>query len=216
MEGTESKPAEKKPDTPAAAQPAKAASTGKPAAAAPKAPQPRTSVPPGPKTESSHTKQTDAQPPTDRQEPDANQAQKPDPDFRSLTDLSELIDCYNEMTLTATDLGLKTIPVKTFPSVQTGVQACERLHTQIKSTREGKKDTKKMAKSTKSKANGTGGRTRTKLPPDAKVHATRISTAQARKLWFDKSISSVEAAAERAGPGWSRGTMYRTFGARQK
>lgn len=44
-----------------------------------------------------------------------------------------------------------------------------------------------------------------------KIHTTRISIARARKLWFDMSISSVEAA-ERAGPGWSKGTMNRTFG----
>jgi hypothetical protein len=207
MEDTESKPTEKKPEAKAAA-PAKPAATAKPAAAtlkAGQAPQPqRTSVPPvpGPKTKSSHAvkaselkgdplgrraeeaKKADAQVQTDSERPkEADQARKPDPDFRSLTDLSELIDCYNEMTLTATDLGLRTIPVKSFPSVQTGVQACERLHAQIKSTREGKKEgSKKMAKSTKSKArtavkgktaakkaNETGGRTRTKLPPDAKI-----------------------------------------------
>ena len=34
---------------------------------------------------------------------------RPGPDFNTLTDTAELVECYNEMTLTAKDLGLKTL-----------------------------------------------------------------------------------------------------------
>lgn len=45
----------------------------------------------------------------------------------------------------------------------------------------------------------------------SKIHAKRMPIAEARALWFNMAISGDEAV-ERAGPGWSKGTMNRTFG----
>lgn len=74
----------------------------------------------------------------------------PDPDFRRLKTVEELVECYCDMVPTAIDLGIPKIgTVKSFPDVKTGVLACERLHFQIKKARDPKsvkKEEEVMAK----------------------------------------------------------------------
>ena len=55
--------------------------------------------------------------------------------FREMA-LDKLVETHNEMAITAHDFGLTAEPVTSFASVDEGVAACERLHTQIGKARE--------------------------------------------------------------------------------
>lgn len=111
-----------------------------------------------------------------------------DVDFAALTTIEEYVAMYNEMVLTATDVGVKKITtVKSFDSLKTGKLACERLHAAIqkavnptavtkettvkkaKTAKTAKKTaTKKTAKKPAKKAKGTGA-PRSKYEGTAKI-----------------------------------------------
>ena len=108
---------------------------------------------------------------------------RPGPDFNTLTDTAELVECYNEMTLTAKDLGLKTVTVKSFADVKTGVLACEMLHANIVTKREESAVVKKTVK------------TRTAVKgKTTKAKAAKTTKATARRSRLDPKARIVETA----------------------
>jgi hypothetical protein len=75
--------------------------------------------------------------------PKKKTASKKSTDFQKPETVEDAVKLYNEMVLTAIDVGIsKVIPVEKFVDLKTGVRACERLHESIQKAR-GPKSSKK-------------------------------------------------------------------------
>jgi len=102
------------------------------------------------------------------------------PNFKSLSSVEELVSAYNEMVLTATDLGIKKVTtVKTFVDQKTGVLACERLHAAIIKARNPetketnvKKSKRNARKAVKGKTSAAAKAPRSKFDETAKISWT--------------------------------------------
>lgn len=94
-------------------------------------------------------------------------------DFKSMQSVEELVSAYNEMTITALDLGIKKIvTVQTFADLVTGVRACEHLHNLIEKTRN------PPARSGKGKG---GGKAKSRSKPDTKTSTEKSSADVAQE-----------------------------------
>jgi hypothetical protein len=102
---------------------------------------------------------------------------KPEPksELKKPETVEEAVETYNEMVLTAIDLGISKIAaVKMFVDLSTGVKACERLHASIERARDpkSKKEEKDMAKKSKKSATKKAARSTTgkvKLTDETKI-----------------------------------------------
>lgn len=98
-------------------------------------------------------------------------------DTEKLTTVEETVAMYNEMVLTAIDVGVKHVTtVKSFDSLKTGLLACQRLHVAIQaaknpSAKTKKEDTmlKKAKKTTTKKTAKKTGAKRSKFDPSMKI-----------------------------------------------
>lgn len=114
----------------------------------------------------------------------------PDPDFRRLKTVEELVECYCDMVPTAIDLGIPKIgTVKSFPDVKTGVLACERLHFQIKKARDPKSVKKEEEVMAKKASKKTTSKNASKIKKGgAKKGATKKATGVKRpRASFDEN-----------------------------